>query len=393
MKYDFQTVTNRINTGSMKWDQMLLDNPELEEDIIPLSVADMEFKNPPEIKEGLKNYIDEMILGYTGPTESYYDAVIHWMEKRHQYKVEKEWIVQTPGVVNAFFNAVRNFSEEGDGIIVMGPVYYPFYLSAEKNNRKIVNCPLLEDKGYYTMDFEKIEQAAQRKENKILLFCSPHNPVGRVWTREELEQLSKIILRNDLLVVSDEIHSDLIMPGYKHLVLQNIDPRLQDRIITCTAPSKTFNLAGLGISNIIIPNEEIRNRFKEGLVETATFNTMMGFKACETAYNECEEWLEECIEVIDGNQRYVKKFFEENFPKIKAPLVEGTYLQWVDFRALDLGNEELEELMTKEAKLYLDEGYIFGAEGSGFERFNLACPKSVIEQALERLKKVIEKKL
>lgn len=274
----------------------------------------------------------------------------------------------------------------------MSPVYYPFYLSAERNNRRIVNCPLIENDGYYTMDFDLLEKEAKKEDNKLLLFCSPHNPVGRVWTKEELERLSEIIIDNDLVVVSDEIHGDLIMPGYKHLVLQNMDKRLEDRIITCTAPSKTFNLAGMGLSNIIIPNEEIREKFQEGLLESGVFNSMMGYKACEIAYNECSEWLSECISVIDKNQRILKEFFEKNFPEIKAPLIEGTYLQWVDFRALHLSNEELEEMMTKEAKLYLDEGYIFGEEGSGFERFNLACPTKVIEDALERLKIVLDKR-
>ena len=392
MKYDFQTVTNRRYTGSMKWDQMLFDNPKLGEDIVPLSVADMEFVNPPEVKRGLKDYIDHMILGYTGPTDSYYDAVIHWMDRRHNYKIEKEWVLQTPGVVNAFFNAVRQFTEEGDGVIVMGPVYYPFYLSAERNNRRIVNCPLIETEGYYRMDYEKIKEAASKEENKILLFCSPHNPVGRVWKKEELEKLAEIILKNDLIVVSDEIHNDLIMPGYEHTVFQNVDSRIQDRIITCTAPSKTFNLAGLGISNIIIPDKDLRERFAEGLLKQGTFNTMMGYKACEIVYNECEEWLDQCIEAVDKNQKLVKKFFEENFPEIKAPLIEGTYLQWVDFRSLGLSKEELEALMKVEAQLYLDEGYIFGEEGIGFERINLACPKKVIEDALERLRKALEKK-
>lgn len=389
MKYDFHTVTNRKNTGSFKWDAMYADNPNLGEEIIPLSVADMEFKNPPEIKEGLKKYIDETILGYTGPTEAFYQAVLSWMERRHDFKVKKEWLVQTPGVVNAFFNAVKMFSKPKDGIIVMSPVYYPFYLSVEKQDRILASCPLIEEEGRYSINFDLFEEISRKKENKILLFCSPHNPVGRVWTPEELKRLAEIIIRNDLLLIADEIHHDLIMPGNKHHVFQKVDERLEDRIITLTAPSKTFNLAGLSLSNIIIPNENIRQIFREGLESNAIHNSMMGYKACEIAYNECEEWLEECIEVVDRNQHLLKKFFDEKYPMIKAPLIQGTYLQWVDFRALGLNKDELEKMMTMEAMLYLDEGYIFGEGGEGFERFNLACPTTVLEEALKRLDVVL----
>lgn len=388
MKYDFETIINRKGQGSAKWDLMYNTKKDVGDNIIPLSVADMEFDNPPQIKEGLKKYIDEMILGYTVPTDSYYDSVINWMDKRHNFKVEKDWIVNTPGVVTAFFNAVRMFSKEGDGVVIMSPVYYPFYSAIENNGRKVMDCPLIEEDNYYKIDFDKFDELT--KENKLFIFCSPHNPVGRVWTKEELEKLEEIIIKNDVIVVSDEIHHDLIMPEYEHIVFQTLSDELADRTITCTAASKSFNIAGLGMSNIIIKNKELRDEFQKGLDMASIRTSMMGIKGTEVAYSECEDWLDEFLEIIDKNQRLVNKFFTEKYPMIKAPLIEGTYLQWIDFRELKLSNEELEKLMQEKAEVFLDEGYIFGELGNGFERINLAAPTIVIEEALKRIGKALE---
>lgn len=392
MKYDFRTLVSRKGTGAAKWEQMYGWNSNVKEGVVPLSVADMELKNPPEIIEGLKEYLDHAVLGYAMPYEEFYDAVINWQKTKHNWDIKKEWIVNTPGVVNAFFAAVRAFTNPGDGVIIFKPVYYPFSMAIEKNERELINCPLINTDGYYTIDYDKFDELAKNPKNKLLIFCSPHNPVGRVWKREELEKVAEIAIKNDLIVLSDEIWNDLIMPGYEHIVMATVNEELNDRLITCTAPSKSFNLAGMATSNIIIPNEKIRETFKKTIdvVHGGTIN-ILGYKCCELAYTRCSEWLDEVIKLIDTNQKVVKKFFEDNFPKIKAPLIEGTYLQWLDFRVLGMKNEKLEEFMHREAEFFLDEGYIFGEEGSGYERINLAAPTYVIEKALERLGQALEK--
>lgn len=392
MKYDFTTLESRKNTGSIKWEQMYEWNPNVADNIVPLSVADMELKPVPEVIEGLKKYLDKVILGYTAAYPSFLNSVISWIEKKHKYKVEKEWIVNTPGVVNAFYAAVNAFTNPGDGVIIFRPVYYPFSMAIEKNNRKIVNCPLIETDGYYTIDFEKLENLAKKAENKLIIFCSPHNPIGRVWKKDELKKLGEIAVKNNTIIVSDEIWCDIIMPGYEHFMMGRLGGEIEDNLILCTAPSKTFNLAGMATSNIIIKNKELRDKYSETLqvMRSASIN-ILGYKACELAYTYGEEWLFELIKLIDTNQKIVKKFFDEKFPKIKARLIEGTYLQWIDFRALNLSNEELENFMHMEAEFFTDEGYIFGDEGSGYERINLAAPTWVIEDSLKRLEKALIK--
>lgn len=392
MNYDFTTKMDRSKQGSSKWALMYRTKEDVSKDIVPLSVADMEFKHPKELIDGLKNYLDEVVLGYTFGDESFKDSVVSWMKRRRNFEIKPEWIVNTPGVVPAIFNAVKTFSKEGDGIVVMPPVYYPFYNAIKVNNRKVVECPLIENDGHYTIDYEKFDTLTMNSENKILIFCSPHNPVGKVWTKEELLKLAKIIKKNKVFLLCDEIHFDLILKGNTHTVFQTLDEEIADNMITFTAPSKTFNLAGMGISNIIIKNDILREKFQKGLEESAGVpHSALGYKACEIAYNECESWLDELLEVIDDNQKMMKNFFEVNYPKIKCPLIEGTYLQWVDFRDLKMTNEELENFMINEAELFLDEGYIFGENGSGFERFNLAVPKSVLNDALKRLDIALKK--
>lgn len=391
MKYDFTSIISRANTGSEKWEQMKGWNPNISEDTVPFSVADMEFKNPPEIIEGLKNYLDSVILGYTGPTESYYKAVCSWMKERHAWNIKPEWIVGSAGVVSAFFSAIKALTKPGDGIVVMSPVYYPFYMAIEKNDRKVVKNQLINNGKTYEIDFEDLEKKTQDPSNKILLFCSPHNPAGRVWTTEELERVGEICLRNKVLIISDEIHFDIIMPGYKHTVFASLSEELANNMIVCTAPSKTFNLAGLQTSNIIIPNEKIRDAYRKEVESNGFFSlNIFGYKACEIAYTQCENWLEELIEVVHHNHLELKKYIEENIPAIKVFELQGTYLQWMDFNKLGLDKDELEKLMH-ESELFFDEGYIFGEEGIGFERMNLACPTSVLMKALERLKNAIDK--
>ena len=390
-KYDFETVISRKNQGSYKWEQMYKEYPDLPDDIIPFSVADMELQIAPEIKEGLKKYIDETVLGYTGANDNYLEIVVNWMKKRHNFDVKKEWIVNSSGVVSALYDAIKAYTEENQGVIVFTPVYYPFYSAITSNNRKIIDCPLIENNRNYTIDFQKFEEFAKDKNNRLLILCSPHNPVGRVWTKEELEKIVEITLKNDLIIISDEIHFDILMKGQKHTVLQTISDEISEITVTCTAPTKTFNLAGIGISNIIIKNEELRKKFiKEQEKSSSHVFAALGFKACELAYTKAEKWFEQFLELINKNQQIVSEFFENKFTVLKAPLIEGTYLQWLDFRELGLKNKELKRFMNEKARIFFSEGYTFGKNGDGFERMNLAVPTHILEKGLERLYNAIK---
>ena len=392
MNYDFKTLVSRKTVGSSKWDSMVKNNGNISYDIVPFSVADMEFINAPEIKEGLKKYIDSTILGYTGATENYYKSICNWMERRHNWKINKEWIVEFEGVVPAIHTIVQAITNEGDGVMVMTPVYYPFYKSIRNHNRKIIETELKLDNNKYEINFEDLLEKAKNPNTKMLILCNPHNPVGRVWSEKELRKIGKICIDNNIIVVSDEIHFDLIMPGYKHTVFANICDEFKEISITCTAPSKTFNLAGLQTSNIVIANSKMREKVRTFHEKNGHFSlNILGYKACEIAYNECEEWLNELIGILETNKKLVEDFIETNIPEVKVIPLEGTYLQWLDFRALEIDHKNLEKFMQNEALLFLDEGYIFGIGGQGFERINLACPTSVLESALNRLLDAVKK--
>jgi putative C-S lyase len=388
MKYDFENVIDRSKLGSGKWSEMRRANPDVPEGIVPFSVADMELKNAPQIMKGLQEFFDadKTMLGYTSPTESYNDAVRSWMKRRHNWDVDMKWNLLSPGVVTAFFVAVRAFSEPGDGVIMFSPVYYPFKMAIEKNRRTVVDVPLLQRDMRYEIDWEKFEAAAKIPANKILLFCSPHNPVGRVWSVSELRRVSEICLNNNVLMLSDEIHNDLIMPGCTHTVYATISKEAEQNCIICTAPSKTFSLAGLQTSNILVPNPELHKKMFEEMFGSALFTlNAVGYKACEIAYTQCEDWLDQVIGLVDHNAKLVEVFMAEKIPQIKVFPLEGTYLQWWDCRALFDDHKEMEEFMRKKALLFLDEGYMFGDTGKGFERINLACPTRILQEALDRL--------
>ena len=387
MKYDFETLIPRKNMGSRKWNVMAQHNPNAAEDVIPLSVADMEFRNPPELAQGLKDYSDRSILGYTLPNDAFYQSVARWMKNRHQWDIKPEWLVQAPGVVNALFGIVKTFTEPGDGIIIMQPVYYPFSAAITQNGRELVNNALIYEDYAYRIDFDDLEKKAKDPKNKMLILCSPHNPIGRVWTREELEKVGRICIDNNVLVVSDEIHFDFILTGHKHTVFANISEEFAQHCIICTAPSKTFNIAGLKISNIVIPNDHLRKQLLEKNQRDFASNAL-GIQACRICYDDCGAWKDEMLCMIEYNYQQVKKFVEEKLPQIKVIELQGTYLLWLDCTALGLSDEELEKL-TLGADLYLDEGYLFGPGGSGFERINLACPTRYLMAAMERFQKAI----
>lgn len=390
MKYDFTTLVPRWNYGSAKWNLMKKQYPGVSPDTVPFSVADMELKNPPEITSGLQEYLNNLILGYTAPTDGYFDAVCAWMKRRHNWDVNRESILCTPGVVNAFFIAVKALTDPGDGVIIMTPVYYPFYMAIEKNGRKIIRNQLIEKDGHYFIDFEDLARKAKGPHAKALLFCSPHNPVGRVWTKEELEEVGRICMDNGVKVISDEIHFDLVMPGYRHTVFASISEEFAQNSIVCTAPSKTFNLAGMQTSNIVIPNEEIRDKFAESSLTGHFSLSILGYKACELAYTRCGQWIEELIGFIHQNHTLLKKYLAEHLPEIKVYDLEGTYLQWMDFRKLGMEAKALEEFLHAKAEIFFDEGYLFGEEGNGFERMNIACPTKAMMEGLERMTRAIK---
>lgn len=389
MKYDFETLVDRSKLGSSKWYFMRQAVPEMPEGIVPFSVADMELKNAPEIMAGLREYLqdDNMILGYTIPTMGFLQAVGGWMLRMHHWKVEPQWAVLSPGVLPALFASVKCYTDPGDGVILFSPVYYPFRDSITISGRTVVDIPLIDRQKHYEIDWDAFEQVARKPENKLLLLCSPHNPVGRVWTEDELRRLSEICLKNNVLVLSDEIHADLLMPGQKHTVYATLSEEAQQHCVIYTAPSKTFNLAGLQTAVTFIPNPELRKTFQDFMASNYLRTlTAPGFKACEIAYTQCDEWYHQLLAHIDHNRQLVEDYMARNLPEIVVYPMEGTYLQWWDCRGLGMDYKELEHFMRHEAFVFMDEGTVFGETGKGFERMNLACPSKVLLDALDRIK-------
>lgn len=386
MSYDFETLVDRARAGSVKWDMMLKKDPDTPAGIVPLSIGDMELKSPPELVAGLKDYLDENILGYTFPTRRDLQATVDWFERRHGWKVDREWIMGFDGVVPALYASVSAFTEKGDGVIYMPPVYHPIHRAIVDSGRRDIAVPLLENTEGYVMDYEALEKAAVDPGAKLLLFCSPHNPVARIWRREELERMGRICRKHDVLVVSDEIHMDFAMPGHRHVVYSQIDSEFRDHSVICTAPSKTFNVAGLQVSNIVVPNPSLRRRFKAAQALGGRHGVnQLGLAACRIAYERCGGWLNAVTELIRDNGEMVRAFMAKHYPEVRVFDHQGTYFIWLDFGKWNLPPADLERFMTGAARLFLDEGYIFGAEGRGFERINLACPRWVLRDALERL--------
>lgn len=387
MRYDFTTVVNRHAQGSEKWAGMKKRVPNLPNDIIPFSVADMEFLPAPEITDGLIDYLrGGAVLGYTVPTESYVQAVTGWMALRHGWRVEGDSICVSNGIIPALFDLVKAYTQPGDGVILMTPVYYPFYNAVTANGRTVVECPLVNDGTGYRIDYNLLVRLTAQAKNKLLIFCSPHNPVGRVWSEHELREVADVCIRNNVVIVSDEIHHDLIMPGHRHTVMASLSDEIAQHVITCTAPSKTFNLAGMLASNIIIKNPSLREAYRTEQYRSG-FDCMgaLGYKACELAYTRGEAWLTELIALVQHNYDVLCAYLREHLPRVKVYPMEGTYLAWMDFSALGMGKDELETFMVEKAHVFMDEGYIFGEAGSGFERMNLACPTGIMLEALTRI--------
>lgn len=385
---DFDKVIDRKGTSSLKYDFAVRRGKPA--DVLPLWVADMDFPTSSEITDVLVQRAQHGIFGYTETDTEYFEAVSGWMLKRHGWKVEREWMLKTPGVVFAIAMAVKAYTKEGEGVLIQQPVYYPFTEVIRDNNRVVVNNALvLHEDGRYYIDFEDFEKKITDNNVKLFLLCSPHNPVGRVWSIEELTKVGNICARHGVIIVSDEIHEDFVYgKERKHNVFANISEEFAQMSITCTSPGKTFNLAGLQVSNIFIPNRKLKAAFRKQL-DAAGYSQLgtMGIVACEAAYRYGGEWYEALMQYLEKNLEFVREYLRDNLPKIKLIEPEGTYLVWLDFRALHMTEEAREDLIVNKAGLWLDSGAIFGADGEGFERINIACPKSILLEALERIKK------
>ena len=413
--YNFDKITNRKGTNCLKYDFAVQRGRSA--DILPLWVADMDFPVSEEITKSLHAAVEHGIYGYSQPKDAYYNAVMNWMERNHNWKTEREWIVKTPGVVFALGAAVKAFTDPGDAILIQNPVYYPFTNIIRDNDRRVVDNTLVyhpvtertvvsattDDASEqqihnvgtvspaYQIDFEDFERKIEQEHVKLFILCNPHNPVGRVWTVEELQQLGEICLRHHVIVVSDEIHNDFVYPGYEHTVFANVDPRFAEFTVTCTAPSKTFNLAGLQISNIFISNETLREAFQKEIDKTGYDEpNALGAVACEAAYRGGQEWLDQLRAYLLENLNFLRAYLQEKLPQIHLVEPEGTYLVWLDCSELGISGKELDQFIVEKAGLWLDGGAMFGPSGADFQRVNIACPRATLELALDKLKAAVD---
>ncbi len=386
---DFDTVVDRRNSNCLKYD--FAKERHMPEDVLPLWVADMDFTVSSYIQDAIVKQAGHGIFGYSEAQESYFTALENWIRKHYDWQVEKKWLIKTPGVVFALAMAVKAFTEEGDAVLIQQPVYYPFSEVITDNGRRLISNTLVRDEnGYYHMDVKDFEEKIVKENVKLFLLCNPHNPVGRVWSREELEQIGDICYKHHVIVVSDEIHADFVFEG-SHQVFAAIKKEYQEIAITAMAPSKTFNIAGLQVSNIFIPDPKLKSQFRKQ-VTAAGYSQLniMGLVAAEAAYTHGEEWYQAMYQYVKENIAYTKQFVEERIPGVQLSPHEGTYLLWLDCSGLQLSAEELEDLIIKKAKLWLDSGNIFGEAGRGFQRINVACPRKILTEALERLEKAVK---
>ena len=385
---DFDKVINRKGTRCLKYD--FAEKRGMPADVLPLWVADMDFKTSSYVEDAIIEQAGHGIFGYSDALAPYFEIVKAWMKKHHDWEIQEDWLVKTPGVVFALAMAVKAYTEPGDGVLIQQPVYYPFSEVIKDNGRRVVSSNLyLGDDNRYHIDFDDFEKKITEEQIKLFFLCSPHNPVGRVWTKEELTRLGDICVKHHVIVVSDEIHHDFVFKG-KHYVFAGLKKEYEDISITCTAPSKTFNLAGMVMSNIFIPNREMRHKFRKQMDAAGTSQLgIMGLVACEAAYGKGEEWYQAMLSYVKGNIEFTKQYVEENLPGVRMTEHEGTYLVWLDFRETGIGVEELDTLIIQKAKLWLDSGKIFGESGNGFQRINVACPRSILREALERIKKEV----
>lgn len=382
MKYNFDTTIPREGTDCVKYD--LRGAIFGRKDVIPMWVADMDFAVPPFVADAVKKRAEHTIYGYSIIPDSYHEAVIAWQKKRYDWNLKQAWIMFSPGVVTGLNVIVQAMTEPGDKVIVQPPVYFPFFSCVKNNGRELLLNQLVEKDGIYTIDFDDLERK-MKTGAKMMILCSPHNPVSRCWTREELEWIGNKSLEYGVLIVSDEIHCDLVFKPNRHLPLAKISEEIAMNTITCIAPSKTFNLAGLFTSSVIIPNEILRRKFQVAAERTHLSANIFGITAAEAAYREGEEWLDDLMGYLKTNVDHVKNFLADNIPEITISPAEATYMLWLDCRKLGLSDPELRKLLIEKAGLGFVDGPTFGRGGEGFQRMNIACPRSTLNQALDRL--------
>lgn len=386
MKYDFDEIIPRRNTNSYKWDSAA------DAEVLPMWVADMDFRTAPCIVEALKQRVEHGIFGYTRVPDAYYEAVSRWFARRHDWTIARDWMIYTSGVVPAISAIIKALTSPGDQVIVQTPVYNCFFSSIRNNECEIVSSPLLYEENTYRIDFEDLERKAANPKAKILLLCNPHNPAGRVWTREELTKMGEIAIRNGLMVVSDEIHCELVYPGYTYIPFASISEEFQQHSITCISPSKSFNIAGLQIATIVSSDEAIRKRIDKAInINEVCDVNPFGVIATIAAYSEeGEGWLLQLLDYLKGNYECMKEFCREYLPDYPLTKLEGTYLVWMDCRKLHTPSEELEEKLVKDVKLWINAGTMYGAEGEGFMRWNIACPRALLIKGLKLFRDYVQ---
>lgn len=386
MKYDFDEQISRRGTDSYKWDSAENEN------VLPMWVADMDFRTAPVIVDALHRRVEHGIFGYTRVPDSYYETVINWFVHRHGWKMDREWIIYTSGVVPAVSAIIKALTVPGDKVLVHTPVYNCFFSSIRNNGCEMVSSPLVFADHTYTIDYEDLERKAADPKIKVMLLCNPHNPAGRVWKREELVHIGEICIRHGVTVVSDEIHCELVFPGYCYTPFASISEDFLRHSVTCISPSKAFNIAGLQIANIVCANADRRARIDRAINDNEVCDVNpFGVIATQAAYNEGKEWLDQLIEYLHANYLYMRDFCREHLPEFPVTILEGTYLVWMDCRKLGISSEELERRLVTEARLWLNAGTMYGAEGEGFMRWNIACPRNTLTEGLKRFVHFVKK--
>jgi len=384
MKYNFDDVIDRSNSYSIKHEPSWRGKPN---DVLPMWVADMDFTTPPCVQEALVRRARHGIFGYSEPDSAYFDVVGKWFKERFNWDTRRDWLLITPGVVNALYIAIRALTKQGDGVVIQQPVYYPFEAAVKQTGRQLLINELVYSDGHYSINFQDFEEKI--KQAKMFILCNPHNPVGRVWSKDELTRMGDICLRHGATVISDEIHEDFIFPKHQHLAFAALSDDFADVTVTCTSPSKTFNLAGLLHANIFISNKILREKFKGEYAHSGLSQPgLMGLDACQAAYEGGVEWLAQLLDYLAENMQHLKTYLSKHIPKIKLTEPEGTYLAWLDCNELGLSAQKLDDVIVNNGKLWLSSGLSFGKSGAGFERMNVACPRSVLQNALERLKNI-----
>ncbi len=386
-KYNFDEVLDRRKTHSKKWTDWSSYGLESSDDILPLWIADMDFKCEERILQALHDTVDYGAIGYDGPPSDYYEPFIEWKKKRNNWEVKEEWFLPSPGIVPAISNAVICMTEKGDKILIQPPVYYPFFTAVEINGRTLVESTLVEGKDRYKIDFDDLDKKLEGC--KLMIMSNPHNPIGRAYSKEELEKIGNLCVKHGVILIADEIHSDLMLDGNEHISVATLSKEIADTTITMCAPSKTFNIAGLAQSVIIITNEKLRQQFKDGLAGFGLMHmSSFGISGFNAAYKYGEEWLDQALEYIQGNVDYVMDFLETRLPKVKAYRPEATFLMWLDFREVAENEDELNDIMLNKCKMLMDTGSHFGKTGDRFYRLNVGCTRATLVEAMERLKKV-----